>query len=187
MATLLTRRRFTVHEYHRMAEAGLFGEDDRIELIDGDIVQMTPIGSRHAGTVAYLDRTLSARLGDRALVWTQNPIQRAALDSEPQPDLAVLRTRSDFYRTSHPGAEDAFLLIEVADTSLLADRRVKVPLYAKAGIREVWLVNLSEDRVEVYRDPLSGGYGELRVLRRGDSLAMEAFPDVELSVAEILG
>lgn len=176
MATLLTRRRFTIRDYYRMAEAGLFGEDDRVELIEGDIVEMTPIGSRHAGTVTYLHRTLSLRLGDRALVSAQNPIQFPELRSEPQPDLAVLRPRADFYRGSHPESRDILLVIEVADTSILPDRRVKVPLYAKAGIREVWLVDLSDDCVEVYGDPVSGRYRETRVLRRGDSVPMTAFP-----------
>jgi len=137
--------------------------------------------------VTYLHRTLSLRIGDRALVSAQNPIQFPELRSEPQPDITVLRPRADFYRGSHPESRDVLLVIEVADTSILPDRRVKVPLYAKAGIREAWLVNLSDDCVEVYGDPVSGRYRETRVLRRGDSVAMTAFPDVTLAVAEVLG
>ncbi len=187
MAVVLKRRRFTVGEYHRMGETGILSEDDRVELIEGEIVEMTPIGSRHAGTVARIGHFFSQRLGERIIVWVQNPVQLPLQDSEPQPDVTLLRPRSDFYTRSHPQAGDVFLLIEVMDASVERDRRVKLPLYATAEIPEVWLVDLNTDRVEVYRQPAAGGYGDARVVERGAPLAVEAFPDLMLTPADLLG
>jgi len=182
----LERRRFSGAEFHAMAEAGVLGEDERVELIAGEIVQMTPIGSRHAGCVKSLNRLLSRLLGDRGLVSVQDPI---VVDeaSEPQPDIAVLRFRQDSYRTVHPQAADVLLVIEVAETSVEYDLRVKIPLYARAGIPEAWLVRLLDGSIEIYRDPAVTGYREMRTLRAGDSAAPRAFPDLALTVAEILG
>ena len=135
MTDLLTKRRFTVEEYDRIAEAGVLTEDDRVELIDGAIVMMAPIGARHAGTVNYLTRLWTSRLGERAIVQVQNLV-RLDLYSKPQPDIALLRPRGDFYRAAHPGPEDVLLVVDVADTSTEADRRVKMPLYARAAVRE---------------------------------------------------
>jgi len=182
----VSKRLFTVEEYHRMAEAGILGEDDRVELIEGEIVEMTPIGSRHAGAVNRLNRLFSERVGEHAVVSVQNPI-RLGERSEPQPDLALLRFREDFYASSHPGPGDVLLVVEVAETSAEYDRRVKVPLYARFGIPEVWLVDLEGEAVEVYRDPSPEGYRKAEVLRRGSSLSPSSFPDLELSVDEILG
>lgn len=187
MTTLLTRRRFSVDDYHRMAGAGIFADADRVELILGEIVEMTPIGSRHAGTVNYLVRALSAGLGDRAIVAAQNPVQIGGLDSEPQPDVTVLRPRADFYRDSHPEPGHVLLAIEVADRSAETDRRVKVPLYARAGILEVWLVDLAAGRVETHRDPAPEGYRTRRVHGRGETAAAAAFPDLALPVDAVLG
>ncbi|OLB08032.1 MAG: hypothetical protein AUH14_02050, partial [Candidatus Rokubacteria bacterium 13_2_20CM_69_15_1] len=153
MSDLLTRYRFTVEEYHRMGEAGILPEDSRIELIAGEIVVPEPIGSHHASTVDRLTRLWTLRLGNRAIVRVQNPVQFPQEDSELQPDVTLLRPRADFYATTHPRADDVLLLIEVGDTSLLLDRRVKIPLYARASIQEVWLVDLTTDRVEVYHTP----------------------------------
>lgn len=183
---VLARRRFTVEEYHRMGEAGILAEDERVELIEGEIVPMTPIGPRHAGSVNRLNRLWTLRLGDRVVVHVQNPV-RLLPDSEVQPDLALLRPRPDFYVKSHPEAADVFLLIEVADTTAEADRRVKVPLYARAGIREFWLLDLSADRVEVYRQPTPDGYHEALVFSRGQEPAAGAFPDLTLTVSDLLG
>ena len=135
-----TRRKFSTKEYHEIARAGILGEDDRVELIEGEIVEMAPIGSRHASTVARLNKYLSERFANQALVWVQNPMRLNEF-SEPQPDVALLRPRSDFYASAHPSPEDILLVIEVAETSVDYDRNVKAPLYASAGVRELWLVD----------------------------------------------
>jgi Uma2 family endonuclease len=184
---VLTRYRFTVDEYHRMGEVGILPEDSRIELIAGDIVVCEPIGSYHAGTVNRLTRLWTSILGERAVVQVQNPIELADHDSEVQPDVTLLRPRADFYARGHPVAADVLLLIEVADTSLVRDRRVKIPLYARAGICEVWLVDLTDRRAEVHRDPTAGGYTRVRALGRGESVVPEAFPDLTVAVADLLG
>ena len=187
MSELLTRHRFTVEEYHRMGEAGILPEDNRLELINGDIVVREPIGAYHAGTVARLNRLWTSRLGDRAIVNIQNPVQFPMEDSELQPDVMLLRPREDFYTTGHPQAADVLLLIEVADSTLRLDRRVKIPLYARVGVREVWLVDLTTARLEVHREPLADRYGDVQVLARGERVAPEAFPDVSLDVTELIG
>jgi len=187
MSELLTRHRFTVDEYHRMGEAGILPEDNRLELIHGDIVVREPIGAYHAGTVDRLNRLWTSRLGEQAIVRVQNPVQFRREDSELQPDIMLLRPREDFYTTSHPQAADVLLLIEVADTTLRLDRRVKIPLYARVGVREVWLVDLTTARLEVHREPLGDRYGDVRVLARGERVAPESFPDLSLDVAELIG
>ena len=185
MGGQLSTRRFTVEDFHRMGEAGIFSEDDRVELVDGEIVNITPIGSRHAACVARLTRLLSSRLGTTAIVWIQNPI-RLDEHSEPQPDVAVLRARPDFYEHAHPGPQDVLLLIEVADTSTEIDRSVKLPLFAKAGIGEVWLVDLVGGFVQVCRQPTPQGYQMIRQLQGADQLSAEALPKLVMSVSEIL-
>ena len=186
MAPPLTRRRFTVDEYHRMAEAGILGEDDRVELLDGEVVEMTPIGPRHAGGVNRLNRIFTARLGERAVVCVQNPIVLGR-HWEPQPDLVLLRPRDDFYTGAHPRPGDVLLTVEIAETSLEGDRRVKVPAYARSGVPEAWLLDLPGDRLEAHRDPGPEGYRDVRALARGERVAPEALPDLELSVDELLG
>jgi Uma2 family endonuclease len=187
MSELLTRRRFTVAEYHRMGEVGILSEDNRLELIAGDIVVREPIGAYHAGTVARLNRLWTSRVGDRAIVNIQNPVQFPSEDSELQPDVLLLRPREDFYTTRHPQAADVLLLIEVADTTLRLDRRVKIPLYARVGVREVWLIDLMTTRLEVRREPQGDRYRDERVLTRGERVSPEAFPDLSLDVAELVG
>jgi Uma2 family endonuclease len=187
MSELLTRHRFTVEEYHRMGEAGILPDERRHELICGDIVLREPIGAYHAGTVGRLTRLFTSRLGDRAIVFVQNPVQFPQEDTELQPDVTLLRPRDDFYTSRHPQAADVLLLIEVADTTLRLDRRVKIPLYARVGVREVWLVDLTTARLEVHREPLGDRYGDVRVLARGERVAPEAFPDLSLDVAELIG
>jgi len=181
------RRRFSVHEYHRMGETGILAEDERIELLAGDIIVREPIGTQHAGTVNRLNYLWMSRLGRRAVVQVQNPIELASEDSEPQPDLSLLRPRDDFYATAHPTADDVLLAIEVADTSLRLDRRVKIPLYARAGIREVWLVDLTTGQLEVYREPTAERYRAVEILQRGRSVTPIAFPDVAVTVEDLLG
>ena len=185
MALELTRRRFTAEEYHWMARVGILGEDDRVELVDGEIVEMTPIGHRHAACVNRLAELFSLTLGNAAIVSVQNPV-RLGQYSEPQPDLALLRRKPDFYASGHPSAEDILLLVEVADSSAEPDRRVKIPLYARGGAPEVWLVELDQETVTVYRDPAPDGYHTVRVVRRGEQVAPAAFPSHSLAVSDIL-
>ncbi len=187
MAVTLRRRRFTLDEYHRMGETGILGEDDRVELIEGEIVEMTPIGSRHAATVARIHHLFSTRLGDRAVVWGQNPLLLRAHVSEPQPDVALLAPRTDFYASALPEPSDVRLLIEVADSSLAYDRRTKIPLYARASVAEVWLVNVEADRVDLYRRPSAGGYADVRAPGRDERFSPLAFPDVLVTLADLLG
>jgi len=185
MATVV-RHRFSVEDYHRMAQAGILGEDDRVELIDGEIVDMAPIGPRHAGTVKRLADLLSGALRGRAILSVQDPV-RLGERSEPQPDVALLRPRADYYASGHPTAADVLLVVEVAETSADYDRQVKVPLYARHGVAEAWLVDLAAGAVEVYRGPGAGSYGEVRTLGRGETLSPLAFPELTLTVDEILG
>ena len=187
MVTQPTRRRFTVDEYYRMAEAGILGEDDRVELIDGEVICMTPIGPRHAGYVDRLTRRFLQSLGDRAQVRVQNPVRLGEHD-EPEPDVTLLRPRPDDYTTRHPTPEDVLLVVEVADSTLDFDRRTKARRYAEHGIPELWIVdaNPKRRRIFVYRDPAPDGYRTVQVVRRGERLAPLAFPDGALSVGEIL-
>lgn len=186
MAVQLLKRLFTVAEYHRMAEAGILSEDDRVELIEGEVVAMAPIGDRHAGTVDFLAEFLFRYLRDRVQVRVQSPI-RLGEHSESRPDLTLLKRRPDFYRSQHPGSEDVLLVVEVAETSADYDREVKVPLYARFGVPEVWLVDLAEERIEVYRQPRPQGYQEVQRVLRGQPLSSQAFPDLELAVGDVLG
>ncbi len=179
-----SRRRFTVHEYHRMAEAGILHEDDRVELVGGEIVEMTPIGTRHFTCVNQLTRLLVSSVGDGAIVSVQNPI-RLDEHGEPQPDLAVIRARD--YRESLPTPEDVLLLIEVSDTSLAYDRDVKLPLYARFGIPEVWIVDLAGEAIERHTEPSEGGYGLIRRARRGAALESAGLSGLVLPVDAVLG
>ena len=151
--------RYTIRDYHRMAEAEIFAPDDRMELIQGEIIDMTPIGSGHAGIVNRLNSIFSQKTGNNLIISTQNPVVLNDF-SEPQPDLALLRFREDFYTRAHPQAEDVLLIVEVADTTLQYDREVKLPLYAVAGISEVWLVDVKGKKVDIYRRPEEGCYVE---------------------------
>jgi Uma2 family endonuclease len=186
MAVQILRRLFSVEDYYLMAKAGILKEDDRVELIEGEIVEMAPIGSRHAACLDRMTRLFSERVGRQAIVRVQSPV-RLGEHSEPQPDIALLRPRDDFYATAHPGPADVLLLIEVADTSIEYDREVKVSLYAQAGIGEVWLVDLVGESIEVYQSPGSAGYQEIRVVRHEERLAPKALPELELSASGILG
>ena len=169
-----------------MGETGVFGEDDRVELIDGEIVEMTPIGTRHAACVARLTHLFFGRLGARVVVWAQNPLPLSMYD-EPQPDLVLLLPRDDFYERAHPGPADTLLAIEVADTSLAYDRDAKLPRYALAAVPEVWIVDLEHREVLVRREPSGSGYRVEETKRPGDSLEITALPGESIPVAEIFG
>ena len=173
-----TRRKLDVDAYCRMAEAGIFAPDDRVELIDGEIIDMAPIGQEHAGVVNSLTRALVIACGERAIVSPQNPVRLDPLN-EPQPDFAVLRPRSDFYATGErAGPGDVVLLIEVSDSSLRFDREVKLPLYARSGIGELWLVDLKRRVVDAYRRPEGVTYKEQATYRPGDAVALALAPEI---------
>ena len=184
MAIESTRRLFTVSDYYRMGDAGVFGPDERVELLEGEILRMNPIGPRHANCVDRLTHLFVTSLGDRVQVRVQNPVRLNEL-SEVQPDLALLRR--DRNVEVHPGPSDVVLLVEVADTSVAFDRQVKLPLYARAGVPEVWIVDLPAGAVEVHREPQATGYSASGQLGGGDSISPAAFPDARFSVGEILG
>ena len=186
MAMPETRYRFTVAEYHQMAEAGILREDDRVELIEGEIIHMSPIGRAHLSTVDRLNHLLVRGLGDQVIVRVQGSI-RLNVRSEPEPDLVVLRRREDFYATADAGPEDVLLIIEVADTSLAYDRGVKAPLYARNGIPELWLVDLNGERITVFREPSAAGYQRTFDVQGADRLSPQAFPEFVLTAGQILG
>jgi Uma2 family endonuclease len=180
-----TRHRFTVEDYDRIIEAGILDENDRVELIDGEIVSMAAVGGRHAACVSDLNEWYVPRLVGRAIVNIQNPV-RLGPRSEPEPDLMLLRPRPDRYRDALPGREDVLLIIEVSDTTLAYDRDIKLPLYAAAGIPEVWIIDLERRRFLVHRQPDGDLYREAAVVDDG-TIAPLAFPDLGLPIKEILG
>ena len=179
----LTRRLFTVDEYHRMAESGILTEDDRVELIHGEIITMSPIGNRHVVCVNRLNMLLAPLLAKKAIVSIQNSL-RIDIHSEPEPDVVLFRHRDDFYANQLPEMQDVLLVIEVSDTTLKYDRKVKLPLYANAGIREAWIVNLAEETLEVYTNPANGKYADKQMLKSNDAIALM---NTSVAVKEILG
>jgi Uma2 family endonuclease len=187
MAVTARLRRFTLDEYHRMGETGILRPDDRVELIEGEIVEMSLIGSRHASTVSRVNQLFSVRLNTRAVVWVQNPLLVVRYQSEPEPDVTLLVPRSDFYAAGHPEPPDVRLLVEVADSSLRYDRRTKFPLYARSGVAEAWLIDLDASRLEIHRDPSEAGYGSIRIPRPGETFAPVTFPDLTLTLRDLLG
>jgi Uma2 family endonuclease len=186
MSVQLHRHYFNVDEYYRMTAAGIFSEDDRVELIEGEVVEMSPIGSSHQGCVDELSAVVIEKIGRAAIVRVQGPI-RVDEYSEPQPDITLLRPRKDYYRRAHPTPGDVFLVIEVADTSVEYDRNVKLPLYARAEIPEAWLVVLPKDLIEVHSEPKGGKYQKVQRLKRGKTVASSTLPDLKLNVDDILG
>lgn len=186
MAQQLAKHWITVDEYERMGEAGIFRPDSQLELLEGEIYELSPIGSSHAACVNALGLLLNQLFGGVLLVSTQNPIR---LDdySEPQPDLALLRWRDDFYRRAHPTPADVLLVIEVADTTVDSDRRIKLPLYAKAGIKEVWLVDLPGEQIEIYAEPAGGAYQIIKQIKRGEEAQAHSIHDLVVSADTVLG
>jgi Uma2 family endonuclease len=180
-----TQHRFSVSDYYRMAETGVLRSDARVELLDGRIIDMSPIGPFHGGVVNRLNRFFSLKADGRWTVAVQNAFR---LDdfSEPQPDIMLLRPTPDDYTRHHARPSDVFLLIEVADTTLNCDREEKLNAYGRAGVFDVWIVNLNEQTVEIYREPNFTGYGSKLVLRGNDQAVPHAFQDVRLTVSELL-
>ena len=185
-AAVPTRRRFTVAEYYALADAGILSENDRVELLDGDLIVMPPIGDWHAGGVKFFNNTMLPQLRGRAMIAVQDPV-RLDEHSEPQPDVMLLLWRDDFYRSGHPRPTDVLLLIEVADTTLDYDQKRKLPVYARAGIPEVWIINRPARRIESYSDPSGNTYSTVRHFSPGETVAPQAFPDVTLAVDRIIG
>ena len=179
----LRRRRFTVDEYHRMAKAGILHEDDRIELIEGELIEVAAVGSRHMACVNDLTRAFVGQLGDRAIVSIQNPV-RLSSRTEPEPDLAILRLRPDRYRQAIPQPEDVLLLIEVSDTTLAYDGGRKLPLYAAAGIPELWIADLPRRRFLIHRQPSGRSYVDVTAVKQG-TLVPAVFPDVAIPIEAI--
>ena len=184
MALHVLRGPFTVESYQRLAELGVLGEDDRVELIAGQVVAMTPIGDRHASCVRRSHDLFARHALELAIIDVQNPVVLGRHDA-PQPDLALLKRRADGY-PRHPRARDILLVIEVADTTLAYDRDVKIPLYAGAGIPEAWLVDLGADAITVYREPGRDAYREVITVSRGDTLRPLLLPGVAIAAVEIL-
>lgn len=182
----LARHLFSVADYHRLLEVGVLNEDSQVELLSGEIIQMSPIGKRHSAKVKKLRTFLGNQLQQSVVIGVQDPVQ---LDdySEPQPDLSVLKPRDDFYESAHPRPADVLFLIEVADSSAAIDREIKLPAYAQAGVAEVWLVDLTKDLVEVHSNPYQGIYQEVRIVQRGQEIVSTVVPQLKLHADDILG
>lgn len=182
---VLERKKFTSDEVHRMMEAGILPEESGWELINGEIIHRMTIGSKHAGTVKRINLILTRLLGDKFIIGVQDPVQ-ISQRNEPEPDITVLKMRDDFYTENHPTPEDVILLIEVSVSTLGFDRQTKKEIYADAGIAEFWLVNLENNTVEVYTNPKSGSYFEMKIYERGDIIYSKHIADLKLRVADIL-
>jgi len=180
-----TLHRFSVRDYYRLAEKGVLRPGARLELLDGRITDKSPIGPLHGGVVKRLNRLFHRASQGRWLLAVQDPVHLED-HSEPQPDLMLLRPAADDYDSRHPSPEDVFLLIEVSDSTLETEREVKLPVYGRAGIAEVWIVDLIHGTLEVYREPHAAGYAHKEVLHRGDSAAPARFPDAVIEVATLL-
>lgn len=178
------RHRLSVSDYYRMAEVGILHLDGRVELIDGEIIDMPPLGSRHAGTVDALAHLLRGATARDAILRVQSPI-RLDEHSEPQPDLALLRWRPDFYKSSHPGPADVLLVIEVGDTALRYEREVKIPLYARHRIGETWLVDLERQAILRYRKPEGGEYGEADEIDVRDPVEIASLSGVKFDLSRL--
>jgi Uma2 family endonuclease len=176
MSAEISRRLFTVHDYYKMVDAGILREGDRVELIRGEVVTMSPIGTRHSAAVLRALNTLFKIVGDRALVGCQGSI-RLDVYNEPQPDIYLLRPKDDFYASGHAGPSDLFLIVEMADSSLKYDRTVKMELYAETGVPEYWIADVEHDCLIVYTEPTHGGYRTTRTLHRGSALTPRLLPD----------
>lgn len=175
----------SVDEYDHMIATGRLTENDRVELIRGEIIEKMSIGPSHSSCVKWLNKNLGRLLGNAAEIGVQDPVRLD--DSEPEPDISVVRPRDDLYKSGHPRPKDVFLIVEVAESSLDFDRDVKGPMYADAGIREYWILNLVDECIEVYRNPQDGAYRDVRTVGRDKTVGMLAFPKIELKVNEILG
>lgn len=185
MSVPIAKRLLTVSDYHKMAESGILDEDERVELIHGEIIEMSPIGSKHAGHVKRINALLSRLLGNQLIISIQDPVVIGE-HSEPEPDIAILRYRDDFYTDRHPRPEDVLLIIEVADSSVDYDREIKIPLFASAQIPECWIINLEENKIEVYKKPQNGTYQEHEDVPKSGTIIWETF-QLQIKANRILG
>jgi Uma2 family endonuclease len=178
--------RFSERQYYRMAEIGLFAPDARVELIEGVIIDMAPIGSAHCGAVGWLNQMLCRTLQKRALVWPQNVVKLGEF-SHPQPDITLLDWRRDFYRSAHPGPPETLLVIEVSDSSLQTDQMVKVPLFAHFEVPEMWVVDLVHERLHMYREPRDGDYTQVSSVEKPGVTELSALPGVAVDLSDLFG
>src|SRR5262249_52216070 len=186
METEVTKKLFTVDEYYRMADAGILTEDDRVELIDGEIIEISPIGNRHQACVNRANTFFNEAFGRAAIVSNQSPL-RLSNYTEPVPDVIVLKPAPDFYASRERRPGDVFLVVEVSDTTLRYDKNLKLPRYAAAGVAEVWIEDLRNDLLLVYRDPGEKGFKTSLILHRGDSISPLAFPKVTFKIDDLIG
>lgn len=182
----LNRHHFTVDDFNFLHDQGKFKPDDRLELIEGEIYEMSPIGSLHARCVKYLSNFLAQCLAGQYIIGTQDPIILNDFN-QPQPDIAVIRYQQDFYKQSHPKAADVLLVIEVSDTTVELDRNIKFPKYAAARIPEAWLVDLPAEQIEVHSHLQDKTYGMVKIYQRGDEVVSSTMPGIKFSVDDILG
>jgi Uma2 family endonuclease len=185
MAIEISKRLFTVHDYHRMVDAGILSEDDRVELIRGEVIAMSPIGPRHSAAVLRANQALGRLVGDLAIVGVQGSIRLDEYD-EPQPDLYLLRPKDDFYASGHAGPTDIFLIIEVADSSLEYDSTIKMNLYAETGVPEYWISNVRADCLVAYSNPIKDTYGTVQQFHRGQTIAPKLLPGCKMLVDVLL-
>ena len=181
------KRLFTRKEYHAMGKAGIFAPNERVELLEGEIIAMSPAGSRHSSCILLMTEWFyeSGRLNGRAHIHSQNPVVVSDV-SEPEPDLMLLAYRQDRYALGKPRPQDILLLVEVSDSSLGYDRNVKLRSYAESGIPETWIANLRDDCIEAHTDPSPEGYRSTRIYQRGDTISPTAFPDIQIAVNDII-
>ena len=185
MPVQVARRLFTVEEYHRMGDAGILTVNEHLELIEGEILKKVPITSRHAASVRRSSQKFTNVVHGRAIVSVQNPVALNDV-SEPEPDLAILKRRDDFYARSHPRPPDILLVIEIAETSVAYEREAKLPVYAGSGVQEVWLADIPAETVTAHTEPANGMYRTVRTYRHGDSMTPLHFPDLSIEVVSIL-
>jgi len=186
LPSTLPHRKFTVDEYHYFIEQGVFKPEERIELWEGEFIEMSPIRKRHAAVIDFLVEWFIKILQRQYIIRSQNPIVLNDF-SEPQPDVFILQRREDFYRNTGATANDALLVIEVADTTVKYDRDIKFPRYAANGIKESWLIDSENDRVEIHSEPTAMGYSLIKVFHRGQTAESTVLPQIKISVEEILG
>ena len=185
MQAVTERHTFTVDEYHQMAETGILTEDDRVELINGEIIAMSPINSPHGGSVKRINALFTKLLAEEVIVSVQDPLVVGDL-SEPEPDIMLLKPQDDFYASAHPQPEDVYLLIEIADSSVRIDQEVKLPVYASAKVPEVWIVNLPEQQVEVYRSLMNNHYQAKEVAKGVQTITVPHFM-LSITAQDLLG
>lgn len=186
MTRPLQKRLINVDEYHRMAEAGILGPNDRVELILGEILNMSPIGSKHSAIVKRVTQLFVTAFLNKAIVQIQDPIQIKDF-SEPEPDILLLKQREDFYYNQLPQPEDVFLLIEVADSTLDFDKNVKLPIYSEAGIKEYWIVDINNNQILIHSIPEGKLYKNIKIATASDHVNCSSFPNISIAVKDILG